>query len=319
MGIAEKMSDQSSGPDLSVELGPVRLANPVMTASGTCGYAFELSDFADLGRLGGFITKSITMKERVGNPPQRAVETAAGMLNSIGLANVGLDRFIEEKIPLLEEMPIPVFVNVAGRTIEEYVEVSRRLSEIEVIRGLELNVSCPNVNEGGITFGIEAAATGQLVAAVRRACPDTLLIVKLTPNVTDITEPARAAVEAGADVLSLINTFTGMAIDIETGKPVLGNRTGGLSGPAIKPLAVYMVQRVYQEVARPGRIPIIGLGGICCAEDALEFIIAGASAVSVGTAAMVDPGCLVRIVEGIREHLVRHEIKGVRELVGSLK
>ena len=300
--------------DLSVQLGSVQLANP-----GTCGYAFEMGDFVDLSQLGGFITKSITLEERLGNPPQRTVETTGGMLNSIGLANVGLERFIEEKIPLLEEMSIPIFVNVAGKTIEEYLEVCQRLSKIAVIKGLELNVSCPNVKEGGISFGNDPAATSRLVGAVREVCPATLLIVKLTPNVTDITEPARAAVEAGADVLSLINTFTGMAVDIESRKPVLGNRTGGLSGPAIKPLAVYQVHRVYNEVAKTAGIPIIGLGGISCAEDALEFIIAGASAVSVGTAAMIDPGCLVRIVEGIQGYLIGHEIKTVRELVGTLK
>lgn len=319
MGLVEKMSIKSGRPDLSVMLGAVRLANPVLTASGTCGYAYELGDFVDLSQLGGFITKSITLEERAGNPPQRTVETTGGLLNSIGLANVGLKRFIEEKMPLLEEMSIPVFVNVAGKTIEEYVEVCRQLSKITVIKGLELNVSCPNVKEGGITFGIDAAATGQLVGAVRKACPETLLIIKLTPNVTDITLPARAAVEAGTDVLSLVNTFTGMAIDIETRKPILGNRTGGLSGPAIKPLALYQVQRVYREVAKAAGIPIIGLGGIACANDALEFIIAGASAVSVGTAAMIDPSCLVKIVEGIGDYLKRHEIKAVKELVGTLK
>ena len=303
---------------MSVALGSVKLPNPVLTASGTCGYAFELGDFVDLSGLGGFVTKSITLEARVGNRPQRIVETAAGMLNSIGLANVGLERFCEERLPLLERMGVPIFVNVAGRTIEEYVQVAERLSGSPVVSGLELNVSCPNVSEGGITFGVDPVATGQLVGAVRARCPDMLLIVKLTPNVTDIAESARAAVEAGADALSLVNTFTGMAIDIETRKPVLGNRTGGLSGPAIKPIAVYMVHRVYSEVARSAGVPIIGLGGIACADDALEFIIAGASAVSIGTAVLVEPGCLTKTVAGIKEYLVRHKIGSAAELVGSL-
>ncbi len=314
------MNDQNkkSEPDLSVMLGTVRLANPVMTASGTCGYAWELNDFVDISQLGGFITKSITEQPRLGNPPQRTVETAGGMLNAIGLANVGLERFCEEKVPLLEKMPIPVFVNVAGKTIDEYVTVSRRLSQLSRISGLELNISCPNVEQGGLTFGTDPRMVHELVSAVREHCPTTLLIVKLTPNVTNITVIARAAVEAGADVLSLINTFLGMAIDTNSRKPILGNRTGGLSGPAIKPMAVHLVHRVYQEVARDAAVPIIGMGGISCAEDALEFIIAGASAVAVGTAAMVNPGCLAQIVQGIKQYLIRHNFQSARELVATL-
>jgi dihydroorotate dehydrogenase (NAD+) catalytic subunit len=309
---------QQADIDLSVDLGKVRLSNPVMTASGTCGYAFELADFVDLAQLGGFITKSVTLEERPGNPPQRTYETAAGMLNSIGLANVGLERFLEEKIPLLERMPIPVFVNVAGKTIDEYVTIAQRLHKIEVVQGLELNISCPNVKEGGIAFGVDAQATAELVRAVREVCPQTLLIVKLTPNVTDITETAAAAVEAGADVLSLINTFIGMAIDIETRLPVLGSGTGGLSGPAIKPIAVYLVHRVYREVARDKSIPIIGLGGIANAADAVEFLLAGASAVSVGTVAMTDPTCLIQIANGIRDYAARHQVRALKDLVGTL-
>ncbi|MBN2376642.1 MAG: dihydroorotate dehydrogenase [Sedimentisphaerales bacterium] len=305
--------------DLTVELGRVRLANPVMTASGTCGYAFELKDFVDLSRIGGFVTKSITLEGREGNLPQRTFETASGMLNSIGLANVGLERFLAEKVPLLEKMTVPVFVNVAGRSLEDYVAVSEKLSGIEAISGLEINVSCPNVKVGGITFGVDPAATAELVGAIRKRCPETYLIVKLTPNVTDITVTARAAVEAGADALSLVNTFTGMAIDVEKRQPVLGGRTGGLSGPAIRPIAVHMVSRVYREVAQTAGVPIIGMGGICCAHDALEFIIAGASAVAVGTNVLVDPGCLVRIMEGIGDYLVAHDMKTVKELVGCLE
>ncbi len=308
-------------PDLSVHLGKVQLANPVLTASGTCGYSMELRDFVDLTRLGGFITKSITLEPRPGNPPQRTCETHSGMLNAIGLANVGLELFCEEKIPLLQRLPVPVpvFVNVAGKTIEEYVAVASRLHQMEPVRGLELNVSCPNVREGGMTFGKDPRLLADLVGAVRRACPDTLLIVKLTPNVTDITLLARAAVDAGADVLSLVNTFTGMAIDIETRKPVLGNRVGGLSGPAIKPIALYLVHQVYQAVAKPAGIPLIGLGGITCAHDALEFILAGATAVSVGTAVLVRPSCLVQIIDGIRTYLIRHRCKKVTEIIGSLQ
>jgi dihydroorotate dehydrogenase (NAD+) catalytic subunit len=309
---------QINDPDMSVKLGSVELANPVLTASGTCGYAFELADFVDLAQLGGFVTKSVTREQRAGNPPQRTFETAAGMLNSIGLANVGLERFIEDKMPLLERMPIPVFVNVAGKTIAEYVTIAERLSKIEAIRGLELNISCPNVKEGGITFGVDAKATSELVQAVRQACPQTLLIVKLTPNVTDITETAAVAVEAGADVLSLINTFIGMAIDIESRLPVLGAGTGGLSGPAIKPIAVYLVHRVYRQVAKARKIPIIGMGGIASAADALEFILAGAAAVAVGTAAMTDPNCLIQIVNGIREYALRHGARAIKDLVGIL-
>ncbi len=314
-----KVMNQMFEPDLSVQLGSVQFANPVLTASGTCGYAFELADFVDLGQLGGFVTKSVTLEERAGNPPQRTYETPAGMLNSIGLANVGLERFIEEKVPLLERMPIPVFVNVAGRTIEEYVRISERLGKIEAIRGLELNISCPNVKEGGIAFGVDARVTSELVRAIRQACPQTLLIVKLTPNVTDITETAAAAVDAGADVLSLINTFVGMAIDIETHLPVLGAGTGGLSGPAIKPIAVYLVHRVYRQVAQPRGIPIIGMGGIADAADAIEFLLAGASAVAVGTAAMADPTCLIRIVNGIRDYAGRHQVRAIKDLVGILE
>jgi dihydroorotate dehydrogenase (NAD+) catalytic subunit len=306
-------------PDLSVQLGRVKLANPVLTASGTCGYALELRDFIDLGRLGGFITKSVTLHPRRGNPPQRTVETPAGMLNSIGLANLGLDLFCEEKIPLFEKLGVPVFVNVAGKAIDEYVAVAKKLSEYPQISGLELNISCPNVSVGGITFGIDAGETARLVSSVRKACHQTLLIVKLTPNVTDIAVTAQAAVEAGADVLSLVNTFVGMAIDAETRRCVLGNRTGGLSGPAIKPMALHMVNRVYNKVAKAAKIPIIGLGGISTGQDALEFIIAGATAVCVGTAAMVDPPCLIRIIDQIHGYLIRQGIPRISDLTGSLQ
>lgn len=306
-------------PDLSVQLGPVQLKNPILTASGTCGYTWELGDFVPVTELGGFVTKSITLKPRKGNPPQRTVETAAGMLNAIGLANIGLERFCNERIPEIERMGIPVFVNVAEKSIERYVEVSQRLSDCEQIAGLELNISCPNVHEGGLQFGTDPVAIGKLVAAVREACPKTYLMVKLTPSVTDITLPARAAIESGADCLTLINTFTGMKIDIETRRPILGNRTGGLSGPAIKPLAVRLVNQVYEKVARDAGIPLIGIGGIACAEDALEFIIAGATAVQVGTSVFTDPGCMARTLGGLNDYLTRHQIPRLSQLIGSLR
>ena len=306
-------------PDLSVQLGKVKLANPVMTASGTCGYALELGDFVQLSALGGFITKSITLEPRLGNRPQRTYETAAGMLNSIGLANVGLEQFCQEKAPLLERLAVPVFANVAGKTVDEYVTVSARLAELEAVSGLELNISCPNVKEGGLMFGTDPALVARLVRAVRAVCPETVLIVKLTPNVTDICAVARAAIEAGADVLSLINTLTGMAIDAERRCCVLGNRTGGLSGPAIKPVALYLVDKVYREVARPAGVPIIGLGGIASGRDALEFIIAGASAVAVGTSVLADPSCLERLAGDIKDYLRRHKMASVGELAGSLE
>ncbi|MBN1436656.1 MAG: dihydroorotate dehydrogenase [Sedimentisphaerales bacterium] len=305
--------------DLSVNIGKVRLANPVMTASGTCGYAYELRDFVDLGRLGAFVTKSITREERVGNAPQRTVETASGLLNAIGLANMGLDKFIEGPLALLARMSVPVFVNVAGKTVDDYIAVAEALAGRDEIAGLEINVSCPNVKEGGITFGTDPKILADLVGRVRQVAANKVLIAKLTPNVTDITVTARAAIDAGADALSLINTLTGMVVDVERRRPVLANRTGGLSGPAIKPVAVHMVERVYREVAGPAKVPIIGLGGIACALDALEFIIAGASAVGVGTAVLTNPPALIEVIEGIEAYLARHGMSSVAELVGSLQ
>ena len=304
--------------DISVEFAGLKLANPVFTASGTCGYADELADFININSLGGFITKSITLKPRKGNPPQRAVETDSGMLNAIGLANIGVDSFIAEKIPLLEKLTVPVFVNVAGATIDEYVRVVERLAGQKAVAGFELNISCPNVSKGGITFGTDPMQVSEITSAVKKAAADKILMVKLSPCVTDISVTARAAVEAGANALSLVNTFTAMVIDIETAKPVLANRTGGLSGPAIKPMAVYLVNKVYNDVARAANIPIVGLGGIRTASDALEFIIAGASAVSVGTATFVDPTCTIKIIEGIKKYCARKN-KSVREIIGSLQ
>jgi dihydroorotate dehydrogenase (NAD+) catalytic subunit len=304
--------------DISVDFAGRRLANPVFTASGTCGYADELADFMDINSLGGFITKSITLRPRKGNPTPRIVETDAGMLNAIGLANVGLDRFIAEKLPLIARMSVPVFVNVAGERIEDYVAVVQRLAAESAVAGFELNISCPNVAKGGISFGRDPEQVSEITAAVRRAAGDKILIVKLSPCVTDISVIACAAVEAGADALSLINTFTAMVIDVETRAPVLANRTGGLSGPAVKPIAVYLVNKVYNEVAKRAGIPILGLGGIRTAADALEFLIAGASAVAVGTASFIQPDCAARIVGGIRDYCVAHRVARLSDLIGSL-
>jgi len=304
--------------DITVDFAGIRLANPVFTASGTCGYADELTDFMDVNTLGGFITKSITLKPRKGNATPRIVETDSGMLNAIGLANIGLDKFIEEKLPILGQMSAAVFVNVAGQTIDEYVAVAQRLSSEKAIAGFELNISCPNVTKGGISFGTEPEQVAEITSAMKKAVGEKVLMVKLSPAVTDISVIARAAVEAGADALSLVNTFTAMVIDIETRKPILANRTGGLSGPAIKPIAVYLVNKVYNEVAKGRRIPILGIGGIRTASDAIEFIIAGASAVGVGTANFIEPGCAVKIIEGIKKYCLRNNIANIKELIGSL-
>jgi dihydroorotate dehydrogenase (NAD+) catalytic subunit len=305
--------------DISVDFAGLRLANPVFTASGTCGYADELADFANINALGGFITKSITLKPRKGNPTPRIVETDSGMLNAIGLANIGLENFIKEKLPLIEKMTAKVFVNIAGETIDEYVAVTERLSAEKAIAGLELNISCPNVKKGGITFGTDPIQVAEITSAVKKVSAGKVLMVKLTPCVTDISVIARAAVDSGADALSLINTFTAMVIDIETRKPVLANKTGGLSGPAIKPIAVYLVNKVYNKVTKNTKIPILGLGGIRNASDAIEFIIAGASAVGIGTANFIEPNCSAKIIEGIKKYCARKKIESIKELTGTLK
>ncbi|NIP24052.1 MAG: dihydroorotate dehydrogenase [Phycisphaerae bacterium] len=305
--------------DISVEFAGIRLANPVFTASGTSGYADELGDFMDVSSLGGFITKSITVKPRKGNATPRIVETDSGMLNAIGWANIGLDAFIDEKLGALEKLSCSVFVNIAGETIDEYVAVAERLAGERAIAGLELNISCPNVELGGISFGTEPEQVAEVTSAVKKVSGDKVLMVKLPPAVTNVSVIAQVAVDSGADALSLINTFTAMVIDIETRKPVLANRTGGLSGPAIKPIAVYLVNKVYEEVTKSLGIPILGMGGIRTVSDAIEFIIAGASAVAVGTANFVDPGCTAKIVEGIKKYCAGKNISNVKELVGSLE
>ena len=311
----------SDGVDISVDFAGIRLANPVFTASGTCGYADELSDFMDVGALGGFITKSITPKPRKGNAPPRTVETDSGMLNAIGLANVGVEKFIEEKLPIIRSRfeNTAVFVNVAGATIREYVTVVEKLAGEQGIAGFELNISCPNVAKGGITFGTEPRQVAEITSDVKKAAGEKVLIVKLSPCVTDISVIARAAVDAGADALSLINTFAAMVVDIESRSPVLANRTGGLSGPAIRPIAVYLVNKVYREVAESREIPILGIGGIRTASDAIEFIIAGATAVGIGTANFIEPDCAVKVIEGIRRYCAGKNISDIKDLVGSLQ
>ena len=305
--------------DLSVDIAGVPLANPLMTASGTCGYADEYADFVDLTTLGAFVTKSITLEPRQGNDYERVVETRAGMLNAIGLANVGLDVFLAEKVPLLEKLALPVFVNVAGTTIDDYVAVAAALDDVSVVAGIELNISCPNVKAGGIQFGTDPAQASEITKHIREVCQKNILIVKLSPNVTDISSIAAAVVDAGADALSMINTLTGMAVDTETRRPVLANVTGGLSGPAIRPVAVHMVHSVYRAVAAPAGVPIVAMGGIQYANDALEFLLAGATGLAVGTALFVDPACLSGIRDGIVDYLQRHEYHSITEIIGALE
>lgn len=304
--------------DLSVDLAGVRLSNPIMTASGTSGFGPEYEDILDLRTLGAFVTKAVSTHPRKGNPPERTVETRAGMLNAIGLANVGLERFVSEKVDYLKQLGIPIIVNVVGHSVDDYVTVCRRLDEIDCIAGLELNVSCPNV-EDGLEFGTDRHRLARLVEAVRKEVRRAKLIVKLSPNVTDICETALGAIEGGADALSVINTLRGMAINVNTWSPMLANRTGGLSGPAIKPVALFMVHQVYSRVARQRNIPIIGMGGIVDWRDAVEFFLAGATAVAVGTALFVDPRTPTHIADGLSKYLRDRGLTSVRQIIGQLK
>ena len=300
-------------PDLSVNVGGIRMANPVMTASGTFGYAVEFENLVDLNRLGAIIVKGLSLAPARGNPPPRIVETPCGMLNAIGLENVGVDAFLSGKMPFLRSLAPPVIANLYGRSIDEYAALAARLDGQEGIAGMEINISCPNVKAGGVAFGVDPDAAARVVAAVRRATTRPVM-VKLSPNVTDIAAIARRVEAAGADAISLINTITGMAIDIETCRPRLANITGGLSGPAIRPVAVRMVWQVAQAV----RVPVVGIGGIMTAGDALEFIIAGATAVQVGTANFVNPAVTVAIVDGIADYLRNHGIARLQDLVGRI-
>lgn len=301
-------------PDLSVNIAGIRLKNPVLAASGTFGYGTEYADLVDINKLGGLVTKAITLKPREGTPPPRTVETAAGMLNAIGLANVGVDAFIKEKIPLLHKFNTAVIVNVAGSTVAEYVEVVRRLDGCQGIDGLEINISCPNVKQGGFLFGSDPQTAAEVIGETRKVT-SLPLIAKLTPNVTDIVSVARAVEDAGADAISLINTLLGMAIDVETKKPKLANVTGGLSGPAIKPVALVMVWKVAGAVT----VPVVGIGGILSGEDALEFLLAGASAVQVGTGNFVDPQCMITIIHGLEQYCQERGIAKISEIMGTLK
>ena len=295
--------------DLTVDLGKLVLSNPVVAASGTFGYGLEYTEFLDLNDLGGFSTKGLSLKPKAGNPVPRVIETASGMLNSIGLENIGLDAFLSEKLPLLKMYKTRIIVNFFGETIQQYEEMALALSKEERIDALEMNVSCPNVEEGGLQFSSDPETLRQVVDAVRKVT-DKFLIVKLSPNVTDIATLAKAAENAGADALSVCNTFVGMKVNLETGKPYLANRTGGLSGPAIKPLAIRMVY----ETARAVKIPIIGIGGISNSDDAIEFLMAGAKAVQIGTANYMDPKVTVKVVDGIRDWCRENQISKLADL-----
>ncbi len=298
---------------LEVEIGDLKLKNPVMTASGTFGYGTEYSEFIDLGKLGGICVKGTTLEPRQGNEYPRMAETPSGMLNSVGLQNKGVDYFIEKLYPVISEYDTHIIVNVSGSTIEDYIKCAEKLSDLDKIPSIELNISCPNVKEGGMSFGISAQSAERVTKAVRDVFSKTL-IVKLSPNVTDITEIARAAEYAGADSVSLVNTFMGMAIDIEKRKPKLSTITGGLSGPCIKPIAVRMVWEVFKAV----KVPIVGMGGISNWEDAIEFILAGSTAIQVGTYNFIDPTITVKILDGINEYLNRHNIESIKDLIGQM-
>jgi len=321
-------------PNLNINIGKLQLKNPVMVASGTFGYAEEFSDVIDLRKLGAIVTKTITLKPREGNPNPRTCETPAGMLNSIGLENPGIDKFIAEKLPLLNKIGVPVIVSIASEDEpQEFIELAGRLDKLKEVAAIELNISCPNIRVHSSKFKVhskelramscelrakliaqDAKATYEVVKSVRKVTKKTL-ITKLSPNVTDITEIALAAENAGSDALSLINTFTGMSIDAETRKPKIASVTGGLSGPAIRPIAVRMVREVYQKI----KIPIIGMGGIMDASSAIEFFLAGATAISVGTANFINPKVSIEIIDGIKKYLIKNKIKDIKILIGSLK
>ena len=298
--------------DLSVNIGSLALKNPVMTASGTFGYGLEFADFVDLDRLGGIIVKGTTLEPRQGNPYPRMAETAQGMLNCVGLQNKGVDYFCEHIYPEMRKLKTAVLVNVSGHSIETYVECARRIAELEDIPAIELNISCPNVKQGGMAFGVTCEGAASVVKAVRAVYPKTL-IVKLSPNVTSIADIARAVEAEGADAVSLINTLMGMAIDAERRRPVLSIGTGGLSGPAVKPVALRMVWQVYDAV----KIPIVGLGGIMNATDAIEFMLAGATAIEIGTANFIDPAVTMKVIDGIQDYLARHHFDNVRDIIGA--
>ncbi len=301
-------------PDMSVNVAGISLRNPVMTASGTFGYGEEFAEYVDMASIGAFVTKGLSLKPRAGNPTPRIVETPGGMLNAIGLQNVGIDAFIAKKVPYLRSVNTPAIANFFGSTVDEYAEMARRLDEIPEVAGLEVNISCPNVKQGGIVFGTDPDCAASVVS-VCRAVTKKPLIVKLSPNVTDVVIMARACEDAGADALSLINTLTGMAIDLNKRRPVLANITGGFSGPAIKPIALRMVW----QVAKAVKVPIIGIGGIMNATDALEFMLAGATAVQVGTASFINPGAAQKIAEDMEAWLIANGVADIKRLIGALE
>lgn len=300
-------------PDMTVEIGGLMLKNPVMTASGTFGYGEEFAPYVEIERLGAVVVKGLSPQPKEGNPPPRIMETTAGMLNAVGLENVGIRAFVDTKLPFLKGFDTVVVANIFGDTVDEYVEVASIAGTTEGIHAIEVNISCPNVKRGGLAFGADPAIAAEVTRRVK-AVSERPVIVKLTPNVTDITVIARACEDAGADAVSLINTLLGLSVDIETRRPHIRNITGGLSGPAVKPVALRMVW----ETARAVSIPVIGLGGIMTAEDAIAFLIAGASAVQVGTANFVNPGVTMEIIDGIEDYLKRHDIASVRHLVGKI-
>lgn len=299
---------------LNTKIGSLELKNPVMTASGTFGYGTEYADFMDISRLGAIIVKGTTLNPRQGNPYPRMAETPSGMLNAVGLQNKGVDYFVDHIYPEVRKIGTAIIVNVSGSCIDDYVQTASIINTLEDIPAIELNISCPNVKQGGMAFGVNPESAAQVVSAVRKAY-DKTLIVKLSPNVTDITEIARAVEGAGADSVSLINTMLGMAIDAEKRKPILSTITGGMSGPAVKPVALRMVW----QTAKAVKIPVIGLGGICSATDAIEFILAGASAIQIGTANFIDPSISEKVVDGIVEYLQRHNFNSVQEIIGALE
>ena len=300
--------------DTSVKIAGLSLKNPVLTASGTFGYGSEFCDFMELSRIGGIIVKGTTIRPRQGNPYPRMAETPSGMLNAVGLQNKGVDYFVDHIYPVIKDYDTNIIVNVAGSTVDDYVAAAERMNELASVPAIELNISCPNVKAGGMAFGTSPEAAQEVVAAVRRVYKNTL-IVKLSPNVTSITDIALAVESAGADSVSLINTLMGMAIDAERRKPLLSTITGGLSGPCVKPVALRMVW----QVAKAVKIPVIGLGGISNAADAVEFLLAGATAIQIGTANFIDPAISAKVASGIEDYLIRHGFSSVKELVGALE
>ncbi len=300
--------------NIKVNIGKLKLKNPVMTASGTFGYGDEYAEFIDLNKLGAIVVKGLSLKPKEGNPPPRIVETPSGMLNAIGLQNIGINNFIKKKLPFLRQINTPVIVNFFGDSIEEYVKAAEKLSAADGVHALEMNISCPNKQAGWSIFGTDPKVTSKVVSEVRKVT-DRTLIVKLSPNVTDIAHMAKVAEDAGADAVSLINTITGMAIDIKTRRPRLANVIGGLSGPAVKPVAVRMVWQCYKAV----RIPVIGMGGIVSPEDAIEFILAGASAVAVGTGNFIRPDITIDIINGIRSFMETEGLKSINDLKGAVQ